>query len=562
LTDCRPPQFDLDVLHDLAGDKVFERGVAYHQAGQVEILSVEPRRVVARVAGTEDYRSVLTGAGSDIDGTCSCPAFSDWGFCKHLVAVALTMNDSGERDFLVGDAVLDKVRRYLLARPIDSLVTLILDLAERDGTLLGRLELDAATASDDDDVLLARFRKAIDKAAETDGYVHYREASGWAADVETVLDNIAALVDQGRAAAALELVDRAISRIEEAIEEVDDSDGQCTDLLGRAQEIHLAACRIARPDPVRLGEDLYMREVEGEWSTFSGSAERYADVLGDAGLAEMRRLASTAWEKMPPLLGGRRAKDDFASIRSSVEALMDFFAARDGDTDARIAIRAKDLSTPWRYLTLAQFCLSQGREGEALRFAEEGLWLFEDDPPDERLVTFAADLNLRLGRTKEAESLLWQAFERRPSIDLYQRVRRIGGDAARDRAIASLTARLATAEPATRWSSPADLLIHVLMAEAMLDDAWTAVRRFGATQGLQATLAGASEATHPREALAVYASRVEQLVEAGGNRNYEEAGRLIARMACLREASEQATYVGGLKMRFRAKRNFMKLLGR
>jgi hypothetical protein len=241
---------------------------------------------------------------------------------------------------------------------------------------------------------------------------------------------------------------------------------------------------------------------------------------------------------------------------------MDFFAARDGDTDARIAIRAKDLSTPWRYLTLAQFCLSQGREGEALRFAEEGLWLFEDDPPDERLVTFAADLNLRLGRTKEAESLLWQAFERRPSIDLYQRVRRIGGDAARDRAIASLTARLATAEPATRWSSPADLLIHVLMAEAMLDDAWTAVRRFGATQGLQATLAGASEATHPREALAVYASRVEQLVEAGGNRNYEEAGRLIARMACLREASEQATYVGGLKMRFRAKRNFMKLLGR
>ncbi len=545
----------------MAGDEVFARGSAYHQAGRVELLSVEPRRVLARVTGTDDYRAVLSGTGAEIEGECSCPAFDDWGFCKHLVAVALTVNDPAEEGESTGEPALDRLRRHLLSKGTDALVALILDLAERDTALFRRLEMDAAAVSDDDEALLSRFRKAIDEATGTRGYVDYREASGWADDVETVLDSLAALVSEGRGALALRLAEQAVSRIEEAITEIDDSDGLCSELLERAQEIHLAACRAARPDPVTLAEDLYIREVDGEWDTFRGSAERYADVLGETGLAEMRRLAGAAWEKIPPLHGGGQTADGFSSTRSRIEAIVDFFAERDGDVDARIAIRAKDLSSPWRYLSLAQFCLSQGREDEALRQAEEGLWLFEDDPSDERLVTFAADLNVRIGRTSEAETLLWRAFDRRPSLDLYQRLRRLGGDAARDRAIAKLQVRVTTAEPSTRWLSPADLLIRVLMVEAMFDDAWKAVHAFGATEELRKTLAGASETSHPHEALAVYAACVEQLVGTGGNRNYEEACRLIVRMDSLRETSEQAAYVAGLKLRFKAKRNFMKMLG-
>ena len=52
--------------------------------------------------------------------------------------------------------------------------------------------------------------------------------------------------------------------------------------------------------------------------------------------------------------------------------ILDFFAERDGDVEARIALRMRDLSSPWDYLQLAEFCLSQGRQDEALRRAEEG----------------------------------------------------------------------------------------------------------------------------------------------------------------------------------------------
>jgi uncharacterized Zn finger protein len=74
-------------------------------------------------------------------------------------------------------------------------------------------------------------------------------------------------------------------------------------------------------------------------------------------------------------------------------------------------------------------------------------------------------------------------------------------------------------------------------------------------------LAQASEETQPREALAVYVERVEQLAEAGGSPAYAEAAKLIGRIAALRRAAEQAVYVAALKVRFGRKRNFMKLLG-
>ncbi len=81
-----------------------------------------------------------------------------------------------------------------------------------------------------------------------------------------------------------------------------------------------------------------------------------------------------------------------------------------------------------------------------------------------------------------------------------------------------------------------------------------------ASVDLQEKLARACEATHPREALEIYAERVNQLADAGGSHAYAEAASLINRMAGLRGAAVQAAYVAELKMRFGRKRNFIKLL--
>ncbi|WP_246093740.1 MULTISPECIES: SWIM zinc finger family protein [Mesorhizobium] len=553
------PRFEVDALRDLVGNKVFSRGEAYWRDGLVQLLTVGPKRVLAQVAGTEDYRVELMGRGESVDGSCSCRAFGDWGYCKHLVATALAANAAGSDGEAEGASVFARIREHLEGKDKAALVDMIMDIAERDPTLLRRLEMTTLATQDGDEATLeARLGKLIDGATATNGFIDYSEAPDWAQGVDEALDVIAS-VSSKHAGIVMRLAMRAIDRIEAAIEDVDDSDGHCAPLLDRACEIHGNAAREAPCEPLSLARDLFAREMNGGYDTFGGAAGRYGDILGEEGLAEYRRLATEAWDELPATAGKNRAGHVLPGDHFRLQEILDFFAERDGDVEARIALRAKHLSSQQAYLQIAKFCLSQGRAEEALRRAEDGLWIFEDDRPDDRLVFFAVDLLTTAGRDADAEVHLWRAFEKAPSLELYQRLCKAGGTVARDRAVSRLQSRLAREKPSA-WHYPADLLISILIEEMQFDLAWANTREHGASEGLKEKLAQASEATHPREALKIYAERVNQLAQFGGNNAYAEAAVLIGRMAGLRGASEHAAYLADVKARFARRRNFMKLL--
>ncbi len=565
-------RFDVAALRDVAGEKVFARGVAYHEDGQVEIVTFERARVLARVIGSEVYRCELVGAGKKFSGGRSCPAFSDWGFCKHLVATALAANSLGPGALEQASSRFAKIREHLRAKGVEGLVEMVVGLAERDPSLLKELELSAVAATADDKTLLAQFKKAITEATRTHGYVEYRMTRDWVQGIESVLDRISSLVDNGRAAVVLQLLDHFFARMDEALGNIDDSDGGGGEMYAKACEIHRAACSEAKPDPVALARALFAREVDSDWEFFHGASEAYEDILGDVGLAEYRRLASEAWQKIKPLRAtGRQGQDDQFGARYTLAAILERFAEREGDIDGAIAIRARDLSTAYDYLGIAQLCLDHGREPEALKWAEEGLWQFEDTP-DERLIFFACDLYKRSGRGEDADKLLWQAFDRRPSIQLYERLKsgagadRMLADAVRDRALAWLRAQVEkpTGQSAMRWSSPAELFVQMAMAEGLLTEAWMIVNDHGCNEYLLEQLAEASEQSHPTEALKVYADRVERRVRVGGPVNYEHACDFVGRMRVLREGlgetAQHAAYLDDLRIRHKAKRNFMKLL--
>lgn len=556
----RSGRFDVAALRALVGAKVFARGQEYFADGAVQLLAVEKDRVLAQVAGSEDYRTRLSGRGKRIGGDCSCPAYDDWGHCKHMVAVALAVNAQGGDIEAEGAGTLSRIRAHLKDKGVDALVDLLIDLAERDPALLRKLDTAATAARGDGKTLAARLRKAIDQATRPRRFIEYHQAEGWADTVGVALDALVELAPTGQAGLALELAMRAIDRLAVAAESVDDSDGHVGALLERARDIHLAAAAIVRPEPVALARALFAREVDGGEETFAGAAIVYGKVLGKTGLAEYRRLAGEAWDKLPLRPRGAalvEVADVMARLR--LMGILDHFAERDGNVDARIALRARDLSTPWAYFQLAEFCLSQKRRDEALSRAEEGLWRFEDGRTDERLLFFTVDLLTKAGRPTDALAHLWRAFEKQPDLDLYARLRKLGGNDVRGRALELLERRLAKTQPSA-WFWPADLLIRIRTREKMFDAAWAAVRAHGASMDARLELARASDAAHPGEALAVYVEHVTKLIEAGGDEGYRTAAALIARMAKLRDAAGQAAYVAELRQRFARRRNFIALL--
>lgn len=153
---------------------------------------------------------------------------------------------------------------------------------------------------------------------------------------------------------------------------IDDSDGWLTDISGRIAEVHLEACRAARPDPVELAGRLAGLELTSELDTFHRAATTYAEVLGAEGIAAYRRIVEPKWRK------AKTAKDRYAHGVFAVTQAMIGAAQAGGDPDDLIAIRAGDLRAPDDYLEVAESLAAAGRSDDAIDWSRRGLDTFAD----------------------------------------------------------------------------------------------------------------------------------------------------------------------------------------
>ena len=81
--------FNPAFVMEVAGDRVYGRGLAYQADGRVELGSADKDHVTAVVRGTMPYRVELRSEGGAAAWSCDCPAAEDGAFCKHCVAVVL-----------------------------------------------------------------------------------------------------------------------------------------------------------------------------------------------------------------------------------------------------------------------------------------------------------------------------------------------------------------------------------------------------------------------------------------------------------------------------------------
>ncbi len=75
-------------LENLVEERYRKRGEQYYADGIVELTSVTDKKAVAKCAGTRLYTTTINLNGNSLSGKCSCPAFDDFGPCKHMAATA------------------------------------------------------------------------------------------------------------------------------------------------------------------------------------------------------------------------------------------------------------------------------------------------------------------------------------------------------------------------------------------------------------------------------------------------------------------------------------------
>jgi hypothetical protein len=447
---------------------------------------------------------------------------------------------------------------------------MVIEQAMADERLRQRLLLDAAKATGGG-VKLQTYRKALTAAIGVGEFVHYRDAGGYFGQIHDLISSIDELSRQAPEA-AIELVEHALMLLEHAIGHIDDSDGNAREVLARLHELHLVACKRARPEPVSLAEKLFEWEMRSEWEIFSRAAAQYADILGDAGLARYRALAADEWRKHPVLRAGQEDRA-YSGPRFRITSIMETLARLSGDIDAIIKVRARDLTSAWAYLTIATLCVEAKRQDDALRWAERGAAAFPDNT-DPRLREFLAVQYQRTDRVADALLMHWMNFTDRPTLPHYVALHAVAEPAGewsvwRERAVNEVRRRIEKLVTVARRAfasraSDGSLLVEILLWERDDDGAWTEAKEWGCSEPLWLSLAKRREKTHPNDAVAVYQSAAEQHVLCGNNRAYSDAMALVHVVARVMKASTvpggMDAWVAALRSRHKAKRNFMKLL--
>jgi len=552
----------------LASAPSYERGLAYLEAGRVGLLRASAGRVGATVQGSESYLVELRAEGGKLRFSCSCPIGREGAFCKHCVAVGLAwLGEHGDPT-----PTLDNARTHLEALPQSELVELLIDHAHDDEALARKLLLQAARPAGGAAADVASLRTLIEQAFAYRDFVPYREVWGYVRGVEEATDALEALLEQGRGGDVVELAEHALKLAERALDHIDDSGGQMGDAIARIEELHLDACSKARPDPEALAERLFAWELDGPWDVFDQAVVRYAEVLGDTGLARYRELGEEAWAEVPKLAPGE-GRSGRHGTRFRITRIMQALAQSSGNLAEEIAVAERDLSIGYRFLQIAELCREHGEDDMALEWAERGMAAFAEDP-DPRLRAFLVEEYRRRGRGAEALEHSVQAFSARPTLESYRELatdaKALGDWEERRLWALSLLGRPEPDPPgAMRHPSlhgrGCSELVRVLLWEDDADAAWQAAKEGGCSRDLWLKLADLRRAEHPEDALGVYRRHVEDVIAGKDKRAYAEAVRLIDEtMRPLYAESGQLedfdSYVEEVRTAHKAKRNLMKLM--
>jgi hypothetical protein len=123
----------------------------------------------------------------------------------------------------------------------------------------------------------ARFRAVLDDSED-----------GWYCQASHVLDQVQALLDSGAAGDVMELCEQAVWCLLNAAPEIEDGEAVMS-LIDRLRRLHVRACTVVRPNPVQLASFVYQLATDNTMGVLHGVIDPYVSLLGEKGLAEIRR---------------------------------------------------------------------------------------------------------------------------------------------------------------------------------------------------------------------------------------------------------------------------------
>ena len=526
-------------LRATAGDDIYERGEGHVEAVCVHSLAVGG--ATATVGGEALCDVHLFWHDDVVAGVCTCPRFSDRGFCEHMVAVGL--------------AVLDDVRdgAVVPAPPSGAFAAPPAPADSGPAPRGGR----ARTATPDPGAVKdigAELLRSARSLTVVRRFLRPGEAARYARSIERFLDGLESFPadrggPDGAAPALLHIATRLRAQLETRI---DDSGGNVTRACQRAIDLYARACREGRPNGVRLGRRLAkFRLASPGWPDVA--LNDFLPALGGKGMAAYRRVVDAAAEQAEAQ--GDRPGFELGSMLLELADL-------DGDVDRAVELLSRGEHP--RYAAIIERLVAAGRRDEALARLDRAVaesridapgpdpWRDTGGNPYWVRPGRALDLYLEAGRSGDALDLARDLFHSDPgpaSLDfLLATAERLGRrEEELDSALTWVDGR--------DWRT-GDTAIVLALHLGDVGRAWAAADRWGVDLAWM-SLADVEPQPRPDDAIELYRRDIERALLKAGRPSTRRAAAAAVRMRLIAAAADArdgggrveafTAWVGGLR---------------
>ena len=574
------PSLTEATIRNLTTAQSFTRGQAYLRSGAVLEIEQRDDLLLAEVEGSEyePYQvRIRLDVGGIVDADCTCPY--DWGgYCKHIVAVLLTLVQQPERvtERTPVDSLLSGLDREALSSLLIDLLAVhphLVDwvearIAAQEGTR--QIESEAAAGPRQRQTTLdpkpfrRQVRSILRGLRQMRPSEAYWAASGTVDQVREVMMQAEPFLEAGDGRNALIILEAVADEYVDTWFEFDDSDGDLGAFFGELGPMFAEAILSADLSPAK--RDSWATKLSGWQAEIDdyGIDEGFDAAIGAAELGWdhpplQRAMAGQitalgAWDDEAPwyadeltvarlnVLERQGRFEEYLNLAQAEgqSGLYVTMLVKAGRAEEAVTYGLAQATTSGEALALAQSLRAHDHVHDALHVAEHGLSL---PGSGQALAHWLRDLASGLGEKALALKAARAAYAASPSLADYQAVQsQAGEDWPQIRS--ELLERLAqTLHTLTK--------VEIYLHEGMLEQAIRAVDqdRYPGYNTVEKVVDAAWE-SHPDWVIRHCKAQAEPIMDEGKSRHYHHAVRWLgkARQAYLSagRSDEWRTYLEGL----------------
>ncbi len=583
--------FNLEEIKERAETNSFKRGLELHLKGHVSNLSIDGRMVKATVVGQQKYQVSLVQNDGPILNHCTCPASQYQNFCKHCVAVALSVeggipennsktdnvkkasNSNNKNVKVEKDDKAERLLAFLKEKPAHELADLLMGYIENDKQEWKKWQLKLEIGQSN--LSLGDIKKMITKALPLKSIWKYREVASYFDQAENLFEEIFQAINGQNIQTQWKLTLHAIERLNKALERVDDSGGYRFALENMLCEKLVTS----------FNQQDWTDELKAQWllkHMHNSNLDLFPRVPEDftPTQAVEQRLLELCHEELISLSQKRPKKQDDLftwqwQLRSHAEPLIQQ-AINDNNWREQCHLLGITAHQNHDFIKISQICLDNNDPFDAEDWLIKAQKYSHTDVEKRQCGQHKIKVLIALDKNTEAWQTAWTLFTEKPSFRGFKSLKKLEQDIGQYETELSQKVEallIKTSQPASSankkvsFISPflVDDILDFYLDQKKLTEArqWAKQHKVSHTSLIE--LANQIIGSHPTESVEFYHRVLKDIISRANNDAYQEATNLMIKLETLltENHSEETLFqqlVQTITKESKQKRNLMALV--